>query len=348
MHCCPPTSFPKKLSRFVFLLLLAGVGAGLTATAQEPAAKPTQGDAPPIARLVPETVEDLKAIQKQVRAVLDKVIPCTVGIRLGQGQGSGVIVSRDGLVLTAGHVSGAPGRDCTVILHDGRTLKGKTLGQNRSIDSGMIKIVDEGPFPFVEMGKNDTVKPGDWCVAIGHPGGFRPGRTPVVRLGRVLANTKTLVATDCTLVGGDSGGPLFDLNGRVIGIHSRIGPSITANIHVPVDTYHETWDRLVKGESWGGGIGTPPAVTVPPFMGVQGDPESKEAKIVDIVPDGPAAKAGLKVNDVVLKFDGQKVGPYSELAALIRKKKPGDVVTLEVQRGSETMSFKVTLGKRES
>src|SRR5205807_1727365 len=94
------------------------------------------------------------------------------------------------------------------------------------------------------------LKKGQWVITVGHPGGFRPDRSPPVRLGRVIESTKSLVRTDCTIVGGDSGGPLFDMTGKVVGIHSRIGAPLSANIHVPVDTYRDTWDRLVKGEVW--------------------------------------------------------------------------------------------------
>src|SRR5262249_12626858 len=148
---------------------------------------------------------------------------------------------------------GTAGRPVTIIMPDGKRLKGETLGANRGIDSGMVKITDKGEWPYLEMGKSESLKRGQWCIAVGHPGGFRPGRPPVVRVGRVQDATKSLIRPDCTLVGGDSGGPLFDLDGRVIGIHSRISGSIAANIHVPVDTYRETFERLVKAEVWGGG-----------------------------------------------------------------------------------------------
>src|ERR1700758_5501580 len=104
------------------------------------------------------------------------------------------------------------------------------------------------------MGKSTSLTKGQWVVSIGHPGGFRPNRTPVVRLGRVLEANANLIQTDCTLVGGDSGGPLFDMDGKVIGIHSRIGPAITANLHVPVNTYRDTWDDLANGETLGGPV----------------------------------------------------------------------------------------------
>jgi len=221
---------------------------------------------PPWPKQIPETIEDLRLMEKQVQAVLERVSPSTVGVIVGPGQGSGVIVSADGLVLTAGHVSKNPGDDALIILSNGKQYKAKSLGRNGALDSGMIKITSGGPFPFVEMASNAKVKTGDWCIAVGHPGGFRPNRGLVTRVGRVLFNSNSLMRTDCALVGGDSGGPLFDMQGRVIGIHSRIGNKlITENIHVPIDTFHQTWDRLVKGEAWGGILGQ--SVLVPSAEG---------------------------------------------------------------------------------
>jgi S1-C subfamily serine protease len=214
-------------------------------------AKPNKPAPVPALKAVPENVDDLRALEKQVQAVIAKVQPATVGVMVGFAQGSGVII-KDGYVLTAGHVSGKPGRPVIIRLPDGRKLKGKTLGRNDGIDSGLMKIEEAGKFPSVEMGKSTALKKGQWVIAIGHPGGFRPNRTPVVRLGRVLSVASTGINTDCALVGGDSGGPLFDLEGKVVGIHSRIGPfNMSQNFHVPMDTYVTTWDRLAKGESWG-------------------------------------------------------------------------------------------------
>jgi serine protease Do len=337
-------AFPRTPAyRYTLLLLLGFAPAAWADTAKLPP--------PPVAldKAAPESVEDLKAIQEHVKLVLAKVIPCTVGVRVGAAQGSGVIVKKDDgyFVLTAGHVSGQPDRDVTLLLADGTKLKGKTRGANRGIDSGLIQIVDEGTWPAVEMGKSKNLKKGQWCVTVGHPGGFKPDRTPVVRLGRVLDSTASVIRTDCTLVGGDSGGPLFDMHGKVIGIHSRIAGPITANMHVPVDTYGETWDRLAKGESWGTlfGIGGRRPPDPPAYLGIQG---GEDAKVLEVVAGSPAEKAGFKVNDVVTKFDGSAVGTLEELGNLIRKKKPGDKVTVEVRRGSETVALKVELGRRES
>lgn len=244
-------------------LLILSLGLLQPSRADEPQPKASPPKSSPPLKIVPENVEDLRAIEKRVQAVVAKVTPAVVGVRVGAAQGSGVIIDKDGTVLTAGHVSGQPGRDAQIILPDGRKLKAKTLGQNKGIDSGMLKITDEGAWPAVELGKSAEVKPGQWVVAIGHPGGYRSNRTPVVRVGRVLTANKLLIRTDCTLVGGDSGGPLFDMEGRVIGIHSRIGGAITENVHVPVDTYRETYAKLAKGESWGGFLGQQVVVQTP-------------------------------------------------------------------------------------
>ena len=257
----------RSLSRFAFAVRLddrRSLSSGLrhapmdTAVFEAPDVKPdVKKEIPTGFADSPTDVAKLKALEQRVEKMLDKAKACTVGVRMGAAQGSGVIVSEDGIVLTAGHVSAKPGIDCVLVMPSGKTLKGKTLGRNGSIDSGMIKIVDPGKYPFAEMGKSGPLKKGQWVVAIGHPGGFRSNRTPVVRLGRILYADPSLIRTDCTLVGGDSGGPLFDLDGKVIGIHSRIGgASITENVHVPIDTYRQTWDRLAASQNWGGQIGS--------------------------------------------------------------------------------------------
>jgi serine protease Do len=289
-------------------------------------------------RQVPAGIKDLRAIQEQVKKVVAKTLPCTVCVRIGNAFGSGVIVSKDGYVLTAGHISGKPDRDVRVILSNGRVVAGKTLGSDVGIDSGMIRITDEGEWPFVEMGDAAKVKKGQWCIALGHPDGYKRGRPPVLRLGRVLENKSRVLRTSCALVGGDSGGPLFDLNGKVIGIHSRIGTGITFNLHVPVDTYRTTWDRLVKSEVLGGPSS--------PYIGVVLNSDEKECKIAEVEKNSPADKAGLRPDDVVIRFDKQKIADLEDLITQIHKHKPGDTVPLEVRRGKEVLNLKVVVGKR--
>jgi serine protease Do len=252
----------RLLHSRLLLGVLFSLGLSLLLAGQHLADEPKRDDAPPppplppvFSRPQPESIDDLKAIEKQVETILPKITPAVVGVSFGAKQGSGVIVSKDGKVLTAGHVSGAPGGQAQVIFPDGKRVKAKALGQNKGIDSGMLQITEPGEYPYVDLGKSSGLKWGQWVLALGHPGGFKANRTPVVRVGRVLFASDYFIRTDCTLVGGDSGGPLFDMNGRVIGIHSRIGGTISENMHVPVDTFRQTWERLAKGESWGVNLG---------------------------------------------------------------------------------------------
>lgn len=296
----------------------------------------------------PTTLEELKEIQEHTKKVLARVIPATVGLVVGGASGSGVIISEDGLVLTAGHVSGKPDQKVVIILHDGRRVEGKSLGQNKGIDSGMVKITTEGKYPFVLMGKSGGIARGTWVVTTGHPGGYKPGRSPVVRLGRVIEATASVLRTDCTLVGGDSGGPLFDMRGNVLGIHSRIGPRITDNMHVPVDTYRDTWDRLVKGEAWGGGLfgfGGPERPAAGAYLGLMFDPALDQPTVTEVKKGSPAEKAGIQIDDVLNKFDGKVVKTYDELIKLLGTRKPGDEVTVELTRETRTMTLKVVLGR---
>jgi serine protease Do len=292
----------------------------------------------------PETKEELQAIQDHVKWVVGKVMASVVNVK-NNAQGSGIVITEDGLVLTAGHVSGKPGQSCTLTFPDGKKVKGKSLGQNTTADSGLIKITEEGKYPFCEMGKSGELKKGQWCIAIGHPGGWKEGRTPPVRLGRIGGVPGAWVTTECTLVGGDSGGPLFDMHGKVIGIHSRIGNPINANMHVPSDSFKLDWDKLLKGDTWAAVAGTVKLPTA--RLGVAADPdyEGKGIKLKDVVAGGPAEKAGLKVDDIITSLNGKALNKFEDLKAEIDRRQPGDEITLEIRRGGETLTLKAVLEK---
>src|SRR5207253_4074037 len=157
-------------------------------------------------------------------------------------------------------------------------------------------------------------------------------------------HSDSVIRTDCTIMGGDSGGPLFDLDGKVIAIHSRIGNPLSANIHVPVDTYRDTWDRLADSEVWGSSIGD--VHTGAPFLGVEFDQEARECVIARAVPGTAAEKAGIRAGDVVVRFDDQLVASAEDLTALVSKKKPGDHVVVEIQRNNDTVQLRVVLGTK--
>ena len=318
--------------------------------AAETLSAPTNNTATPLASLLqgdpPQSLADLKAIQTHVQKLIEDVLPTTVAVQVGPAQGSGVIISPEGFVLTAAHVSGEPGREAWLVLHDGTRVSGTTLGVYRTLDAGLIKINHTQPgqvWPCATMGESKDVKPGQWCLAAGHPGGFQTNRPPVVRLGRVLSlNDNSTITTDCTLIGGDSGGPLFGMDGTVIGVNSRIGNQLTVNLHVPVNTFRDEWDRLSRSESWGHTPGREP------FLGVQGEPESNEPTIHRVFPGTPAADAGLKPGDFVVRFAGRSVPDFTTLQSFVSEEEPGNRVTLVIRRNERTLEIQLVIGQRNN
>lgn len=312
----------------------------LSLAALGPAAEQTSPptDLPQTATLAaPKTLEDLKVLEEKIRRVAEKVRPCTVGV----SDGSGVVVSEDRYVLTVAHVSERAGRTVRITFPDGRRVLGKTLGNDRGLDAGLVKITTKGKWPFVELGHSDSLKLGQWCLAVGYPVSFDRRKLPPVRIGRLLGRSSTMLVTDCLIMGGDSGGPLFDLDGKVIGIGSRCSDAVTMNLYVPVDAYRNSWDRLVKGEDFNS-----LARTVA-FLGVFPGEDSQRASVGKVIAGSPAEKAGIRPGDVIVKFDGQPIERYADYLALLRKKKPGDKVELQVRRGEDTLNFTATLDQRE-
>ena len=214
--------------------------------APKPASANSKELAPAFAKATPGSIADLRSIEQRVKELVRRVTPAVVDVEIGNGTGSGVIISEDGLVLTAGHVCGASGRAVRMTFSDGRKARGKTIGASRDSDCGLIRITDHGPWPHVPMGDLEHAEVGDWVLALGHPGGFDLRRSLVVRLGRIIRLEDGNLQTDCTISPGDSGGPLLDMFGRVIGIHSAISSSLTANYHVPITDFYQNWDQMVK------------------------------------------------------------------------------------------------------
>tara|TARA_B110000003_G_scaffold107123_2_gene109505 strand:+ start:9795 stop:11927 length:2133 start_codon:yes stop_codon:yes gene_type:complete len=200
-----------------------------------------------------QTPKDLDRI---LRKIAPDLVDATVAIMINGGSGSGVIVSPEGLVITAAHVTNDPKKQMKVLLSDGRELPATSLGVDHETDGALLQINAPGPFPYRPYVETKTYKVNDWVIATGHPGGPVVGRPAPVRIGRISeAGTKNgfsdAITTSATVISGDSGGPLYNLKGEVIGINSNISGSWRINKHVPLPSIVARWDALIAGEAFG-------------------------------------------------------------------------------------------------
>lgn len=296
---------------------------------------------------VPENRHDLDAIQQHVKESLPAARRATVCIDLGNGSGSGVVVSPEGLILSAAHVTSGVGKEFTVIFEDGRKVKAESLGLNSSVDCAMAKIVEPGTYPFVELDRDDTAKLGDWVFALGHSGGFDKERGVVARVGRLVQVKDSTVQSDCSLIGGDSGGPLFDLSGRLIGIHSRVGNRTQENMHVPVREFIKNWDRMLKEEFVGDGPFAKRPEKGKGFLGLgTRDRAAGGLDVEKVGRESPAEKAGMKSGDILLKMDGVELKSKEQFQELLKEKAPDDRVALELLRNGKPETLTLRLGER--
>ncbi len=337
---------------------------------------------------VPVRAESLLDRQQRTMETVARVSPAVVAItgasRTGMmGSGSGVIVSKEGLILTAGHVLAATGAELIITLPGGREVKGKALGRDMNRDAALAQITEPGDYPFVEMAPADSVEAGEWVLALGHPGGYDAQRGAPLRVGRLWeSDSKAYYRSDCTVSGGDSGGPLFDLEGRVVGIHSSISQNLSENRHVPIGVFAKGMDRLKQGEVWGKLSNLMPGMrdpeeadepkprsnrrdrgedrSVPParlepkaetptkqkvYLGVKLEAveEGGGVQVVEVADGSPAAKAGIELEDIITAVDGQTVVENGDLVDKVRAAKSGDKLKLTVKRGSAVKQLEVTL-----
>jgi len=273
--------------------------------------------------------------------------PATVSIISSQGaSGSGVIVNKDGLILTAAHViQGA--KEVIIIFPDGKQAAAKVLGANYNKDSGMCMLEGDAEWPFVSMGDSKKSSPGDFVIAIGHATGYDAVRRPPVRFGRILAKRAGFITTDCTLIGGDSGGPLFNMSGELIGIHSHIGQSLSSNTHTGLSGFIDDWNRMLKGEEWGELNLSPLSNPEAPVMGVDlVNSNSRGALVADSRQASPAFKAGIRKGDLIVKLDDKKIGKVHDLIGAMLKYDVGETVQVSVIRNGALRTYKVKLIKR--
>ena len=387
----------------------------------------------------PTSIDQLKAMQEHVSSLYERVEPAVVNIRSGMGQGSGVVVTSDGYVLTAAHVISVPNRPATITFPDGSKALAQTLGLFRTLDAGLLKIYKMLPpekdededddeeddddseeddsdedeeedsdeedesemsdedaddesededsdeddedsdeesdeddeddseesdedsddedededetekkdrfavqedlpsFSYLEIGHSEDLNLGQWVIAVGHPGGLDEDRGIVLRVGRIneiQAEAKNaFVRTDCTLVGGDSGGPLIGMDGSVIGIHSRIGQGLRYNFHVPSDDFLNNWTALLE----------PVVHDRKPQLNL---PFRDRSNVIGRLSTSLAARSGLKTSDRIIRVGEKDIYDKLQFDDAISELKPFQRIEIEVQRKGKKKVITVTVGEK--
>ena len=269
-----------------------------------------------------------------------------------RGQGSGFIVSPDGVVLTNAHVvSGAS--EVTVKLTDRREFSAKVLGADPLTDIAVLRI-DARDLPSVRLGDPAALRPGDWVLAIGAPFGFENSVTAgvVSAKGRSLPGDGYVpfIQTDAAVNPGNSGGPLFNAAGEVVGINSQIlsetGGYEGLSFAIPIDVASKVERQiLAHGHATHAQLGVSIQELSAPLARSFGLKQPQGALIARVLPESAAARAGLQPGDIILRANGQPIIQSVDLPALVDKAEPGARLALEVWRGGKSLELNATLGE---
>jgi len=282
--------------------------------------------------------------------------------REGQSLGSGFIISADGYIVTNNHVVSPTGRgtveEITVTMPDGTDYPAKLVGTDAQSDLAVLKISRGTPFPFVEFGDSAQARPGDWVVAIGNPFGLGGTVTSGI-VSAVYRNTgqggayDRYIQTDAAINRGNSGGPLFDMQGNVIGINNAIfspsGGSVGIGFAIPAEIAAPIVQKLRDGvEIERGYLGVQIQPVADDLADSLGMAQNRGEFIQSVQPGEPADKAGIRAGDIVTKVNGKDVTPDQTLSYLVANIAPGRTVPIELIRNGETRRVNVTVGKRPS
>jgi putative serine protease PepD len=336
------------------LALLVGGGAG--ALGGYLVAEQNQANAPVSNSLddpLP-TEEASNAPAGSVEAVAAKVLPSVVQLQVrggsSAGEGSGFVISSDGLILTNNHVveAAAEGGQITAVFHDGSTADAQIVGRDPTSDLAVVRAEGQSGLPEVELGRSGDLRVGEGVVAIGSPfelagtvtSGIVSSLERPTRAGGEDGSQSTVldaIQTDAAINPGNSGGPLINMQGQIVGINSVIysptagaqgqAGSVGLGFAIPIDQARRTAQEIVET-----GKATQTVLGVSVVDGQNGGAEVKE-----VTPGGAAEQAGLKVGDVVTKLDDRRIATSDALVAAVRSHAPGDKVTLELDNGSRTV-----------
>jgi serine protease Do len=269
-----------------------------------------------------------------------------------QSLGSGFIISSDGYIMTNAHVVDAAD-EITVKLNDKREFKAKVIGADRRTDVALIKI-DATGLPAVRFGDPDKLKVGEWVVAIGSPFGFENTVTAgiVSAKGRSLPqeNFVPFIQTDVAVNPGNSGGPLFNMRGEVVGINSQIysrtGGFMGLSFAIPIDVANDIAQQLrTTGRVTRGRIGVVIQPITKELAESFGLPKPAGALVNSVERGGPADKAGIESGDVILRFDGKPVASSEDLPRIVGSTRPGSRVTVQIWRNKSARDVQVTVAE---
>lgn len=273
------------------------------------------------------------------------------------GAGSGFFIGANGFIVTNNHVV-ADATEITVRLADGRELEARLVGRDEDTDLAVIKV--EGTdFPFVSFEESAQPRVGDWVIAVGNPFGLggtaTAGIVSAQGRGEVDASTPytDYLQIDAAINRGNSGGPTFDIYGRVIGVNSAIysptGGSVGIGFAIPASVAKPITDQLMRGETIERGYLGVEIGNLDPYREAMGLPDgTRGALINDVTPGGPADRGGLRYGDVVVALNGQPVATSSELTRRVGQASAGDMLRLEILRDGRRQTVNIRSGTRPS
>ena len=332
---------------------------GTGGTAPVPAGLP---DFATLAERVSPAVVNVKA-EKTIQVGMDPRLPRGMeeffgGPRGGRGEyqvpslGSGFVISADGYIVTNNHVIEDVDK-IVVVFNNGDELEATIVGRDPKTDIALIKVEPTKPLEALVLGDSDAVRPGEWVVAIGNPFGLEH----TVTAGIVSAKHRNIgqgsyddfIQTDAAINPGNSGGPLLNLRGEVIGINTAINPRAnTIGFTVPINMAKQVLPMLrADGHVTRGWLGVVIQSITPELASEFGLSDEAGALVSRVLPDGPAASAGLKVGDVIVEFDGQRIDEWNDLPRVVAGTPVEKQVDVIVVRGSKSKKLRVSVGKLE-
>jgi serine protease Do len=275
--------------------------------------------------------------------------------RRSSSLGSGFVIDQSGIVVTNNHVIG-DANDISVIFHDGTKLKAEIVGKDTKLDLAVLRVKSDKPLKAVPFGDSDKMRPGDWVIAIGNPFGLGGS----VSAGIVSARGRNIesgpydnyIQTDAAINKGNSGGPLFNMNGEVIGINTAIlsptGGSVGIGFAVPSASAMPVIDQLRQfGETRRGWLGVRIQNVDDATAEALGLGTARGALVAGVDDKGPSKPAGIEVGDVITRFDGKEVKESRDLPRIVASTQVGKAVDVTIVRKGQELAKSVTLGRLE-